>query len=98
MVSRNRSRPSAEVRKAVGRDEATDANEDYLNALEAEMLEAAEKLEFERAAALRDRIMQIKTAQGGGTARPIASAQATSAKAKAKAGGGKKGRARPKPQ
>ena len=88
----------AEVRKAVGRDEVTDANEEYLNALEAEMLKAAENLEFERAAALRDRIMQIKTAQGGGTARPIASAQATSARAKAKAGGGKKGRARPKPQ
>ena len=88
----------AEVRKAVGRDEVTDANEDYLNALEAEMLQAAENLEFERAAALRDRIMQVKTAQGGGTARPIASAQATSAKAKAKAGGGKKGRSRPKPQ
>ena len=88
----------AEVRKAVGRDEVTDANEDYLNALEAEMLQAAENLEFERAAALRDRIMQVKTAQGGGTARPIASAQATGAKAKAKAGGGKKGRSRPKPQ
>ena len=88
----------AEVRKAVGRDELADANEDYLNALEAEMLQAAENLEFERAAALRDRIMQVKTAQGGGTARPIASAQATSAKAKAKAGGGKKGRSRPKPQ
>jgi excinuclease ABC subunit B len=89
---------SAEVRKAVGRDEFTDANEDYLNALEAEMLQAAENLEFERAAALRDRIMQIKTAQGGGAVRPLASAQATSAKAKAKAGGGKRGRSRPKPQ
>ena len=87
-----------EVRKAVGRDELTDANEDYLNALEAEMLQAAENLEFERAAALRDRIMQIKTEQGGGKARPVASAQATSAKAKAKAGGGKRGRSRPKPQ
>ena len=88
----------AEVRKAVGRDELTDANEDYVNALEVEMLQAAENLEFERAAALRDRIMQVKTAMGGGTARPVASAQATGAKAKAKAGGGKKGRARPKPQ
>ncbi len=88
----------AEVRKAVGRDELTDANEDYLNELEAEMLKAAESLEFERAAALRDRIMQIRTAQGGGAARPSATAQATSARARAKAGGGKKGRARPKPQ
>jgi excinuclease ABC subunit B len=86
----------AEVRKAVGRDELTDATEEYLNALEAEMLAAAENLEFERAAALRDRIMQLRTAQGGGLAKPLASPQATSARAKAKAGGGKKGR-RPKP-
>jgi excinuclease ABC subunit B len=67
-----------------------------LNELEAEMLTAAENLEFERAAALRDRIMQIRSAQGGGPARPLATPQATSARAKAKASGGKKGR-RPKP-
>ena len=80
--------------RAVGRDELSDANEEYLNELEAEMLAAAENLEFERAAALRDRILQIRSSQGGGPARPIASAQATSAKAKAKskarAGGGRK--------
>ena len=89
-----------EVNKAVGRDRSGDANEDYLGELEAEMLEAAENLEFERAAALRDRIMQLKSASGGGKARPAASAQATSArdKAKAKAGGAKRGRSRPKPQ
>jgi excinuclease ABC subunit B len=87
----------AEVRKVVGRDETTDANEDYLNELEAEMLKAAEALEFERAAALRDRIMQLKAQLGGGQAKPVATAQATSAKAKAKAGGGKKGMRRPKP-
>ncbi|WP_406693629.1 excinuclease ABC subunit UvrB [Singulisphaera sp. Ch08] len=90
-----------ETRKAVGRDETTDATEEYLNELEAEMLEAAENLEFERAAALRDRILQLRSSQGGGPARPIASAQATSAKAKAKskanAGGGRGGR-KPKPQ
>jgi excinuclease ABC subunit B len=85
----------AEVRKAAGRDELTDANEEYLNALEAEMLTAAENLEFERAAALRDRIMGLRAAQGGGIARPLASPQATSARAKAKAGG-KRG-PRPKP-
>ncbi len=87
----------AEVRKAVGRDEATDANEDYLNELEAEMLAAAENLEFERAAALRDRIMQLKAGKEG-NARPLATAQGTSARDKAKAGGAKRGRARPKPQ
>jgi excinuclease ABC subunit B len=73
------------VRKAVGRDETAEANEEYLNALEAEMLEAAEKLEFERAASLRDRIQQIKATMSGGTARPSASPQGQSARAKAKA-------------
>src|SRR5947209_9067649 len=89
----------AEVRKAVGRDEVTDANEEYLNELEAEMLKAAEALEFERAAALRDRILQLRSALNGGPARPMPSPQATGAraKAKAKAGGGKKGSRRPKP-
>src|SRR4051812_22914305 len=83
------------VRKAVGRDEVTEANEEYLSALEAEMLEAAEKLEFERAAALRDRIQQIRSASGGGPSRPAASPQAqsarTKAKAKARAGRAKRG-------
>ena len=82
----------SEARKAVGRDEATDATEEYLNELEAEMLKAAEGLEFERAAALRDRIMQLKSGRPVGSASP----QATSARAKAKAGGKKTGR-RPKP-
>jgi len=86
----------AEVRKAIGRDETTDADEDYMNELEAEMLKAAESLEFERAAAIRDRIMQLRTGKSGGKDRPNASAQATSARAKAKANG-KKGRPRPKP-
>jgi len=73
------------VRQAVGRDEATDANEEFLAALEAEMLEAAEKLEFERAAALRDRIQDIRSATGRGSARPAASPQAQSARGRAKA-------------
>jgi excinuclease ABC subunit B len=72
------------ARHAVGRDESTDANEDYLNALEAEMLEAAEKLEFERAASIRDKILEIRSAQGGGGPRPSASPQAQSAKSRAK--------------
>ena len=87
----------SEARKAVGRDEETDASEEYLNELEAEMLAAAENLEFERAAALRDRIMQLRSGAGGGKARGPASPQATSARDKAKAGGGKKGQRRPKP-
>ncbi len=61
------------------------------------MLQAAESLEFERAAALRDRIVQLRSAQDGGPARPAASPQATGARAKAKAGQGKRGQRRPKP-
>ena len=60
--------------RAAGRDEMADANEEYLGALEAEMLEAAEKLEFERAAALRDKILELRrprvTAPDGPPPRP----------------------------
>jgi excinuclease ABC subunit B len=46
---------------AVGRgEEAQYITEEYLAELEAEMLAAAEQLEFERAAALRDRINQMR--------------------------------------
>ena len=86
-----------EVRKAVGRDETEDANEEYLGELEAEMLKAAEALDFERAAALRDRIIQVRSTVAGGPTRPAPSPQATSAHAKAKAGRGRKGSNRPKP-
>ena len=37
---------------------------EYINELEAEMLQAAEQLEFETAAAIRDRIMQLKQFKG----------------------------------
>src|SRR3954449_749562 len=75
------------ARKAVGRDEVADASEEYLSALEAEMLEAAEKLEFERAAALRDKIQELRSSKDGGPPRPLATPQSLGARAKAKAGG-----------
>jgi excinuclease ABC subunit B len=80
------------ARQAIGRDETTDSNEEYLAALEAEMLDAAEKLEFERAASLRDKIVALRSAREGGPARPAASPQAQSARgrAKAKSRGGKR--------
>ena len=37
---------------------------EYINELEAEMLEAAQQLEFETAAAIRDRIMQLQQFKG----------------------------------
>ncbi len=50
---------------AVGRtDETQYVTEEYLTELEAEMLAAADALEFERAAALRDRIEQMKDSIG----------------------------------
>jgi excinuclease ABC subunit B len=50
---------------AVGRaDETQYITEEFLNELEAEMVAAAEALEFERAAALRDRIQQMRAQIG----------------------------------
>ena len=50
---------------AVGRaDEAQYITDEYLSELEAEMYAAAENLEFERAAALRDRIQQMRSQMG----------------------------------
>jgi excinuclease ABC subunit B len=80
------------ARRAVGRDESTDATEEYLGNLEAEMLDAAEKLEFERAAALRDKIHELRSAQGDGPRRPAASPQAQSARSKGKAAKARGGR------
>jgi excinuclease ABC subunit B len=50
---------------AVGRkDEKQYITEEYLSELEAEMLQAAEALDFERAAAIRDRIVQLREQMG----------------------------------
>ncbi len=79
-------------RNAAGLDETAEVTTEYLNELEAEMLNAAESLEFERAAALRDRILELKNPSG--QAKPRATPQGTSARDKAKS----KGRStRPKP-
>ena len=54
-----------EANEAVGRsDEAQYITEEYLDELEGEMLAAAESLEFERAAALRDRIEAMRESMG----------------------------------
>jgi excinuclease ABC subunit B len=78
-------------RGAAGMDETTEVTTDYLNELEAEMLKAAENLEFERAAALRDRILELK-GKGDGPGRPRATPQGVSARQKAKSRG--RGRAK----
>ncbi len=65
-----------EARQAIGRDETTNDVEEYLAALEAEMLKAAESLEFERAASLRDRIVSVRAQRSGGPAKPVPTPQA----------------------
>ena len=60
-----------EANAAVGRsDEAQIITEEYLQELEAEMLAAAEALEFERAAAIRDRINALQGPPGQTAAEP----------------------------
>jgi len=55
----------AEANAAVGRsDDAQYITEEYLGELEAEMLAAAESLEFERAASIRDRIQKMRDSVG----------------------------------
>ena len=55
----------AQANAAVGRgDEAVYITEEYIGELEAEMLDAAAALEFERAAALRDRIERMRDSIG----------------------------------
>jgi excinuclease ABC subunit B len=48
------------VQQAAGVDDTQYITQEFVNELEAEMLSAAENLEFERAAQLRDRILQLK--------------------------------------
>ncbi len=80
------------MRQAAGMDETGQVTQDYINELEIEMLKAADELQFERAAALRDRILEAKAQLKGGPARPVASPQAGSARGKGK--GKPRGRAR----
>jgi excinuclease ABC subunit B len=55
----------AKANAAVGRtSEAQYITEEYIDELEAEMLAAADELDFERAAALRDRISQLRDSLG----------------------------------
>ncbi|MFM7128877.1 MAG: excinuclease ABC subunit UvrB [bacterium] len=86
------------TRKAVSRSEEQEITEEYLNELEQEMLSAAESMEFEKAAALRDRILALKAEKDGGPARPEASPQGKSARSRTRSQKSNQGRAtRPRP-
>ncbi len=69
------------AREAAGiRDETKYVTQEYINELEAEMLAAAERLEFERAAQLRDRILELKRQLGeepSVAGKPVATATET---------------------
>ncbi len=55
----------AAANAAVGRDDETQyITEEYINELEAEMMEAASQMEFERAASIRDRIEKMRESIG----------------------------------
>ena len=66
---------------------------EYLNELEAEMLAAAESLEFERAAKLRDRITQLKKQMG----KPVPEESDTTAQKKGRGRGRKSSQRKPNP-
>ncbi len=87
------------AREAGGmKDESQYVTQEFLNELEAEMLAAAQNLEFERAAGLRDRI-QVLQQKVGQKVNPDAEVQsAKHQKARAKNRGRRKGRRVPKPE
>ncbi len=78
-----------EANAKVGRnDESQYITEEFMQELEAEMLAAADNMEFERAAALRDRIVQLKNQMG----KELSAAEVKSYQPKGKKRGGKRER------
>jgi excinuclease ABC subunit B len=67
--------------------------QEYLSELEAEMLAAAESLEFERAAKLRDRIVQLKQQLG----KPVPEDASGAAQKKGGGRGRKRSQRKPNP-
>ncbi|HUY90984.1 MAG TPA: excinuclease ABC subunit UvrB [Pirellulales bacterium] len=85
----------AQANAAVGReDEQVYITEEYLAELEAEMMDAAAAMEFERAAALRDRIEQMRSNIG----KKVGEASVRSATKKERGRRGKSGARIPRPK
>jgi excinuclease ABC subunit B len=83
-----------QANEMVGRtDDQVYITEEYINELEQEMLQAAEALEFERAAAIRDRITHMRDAIG----EPISAVREQSGGFKGRGKKGKRGRV-PRPK
>ena len=85
---------------AAGNDKTVLVTEDYINNMQTEMLKAAEDLDFEKAASLRDRITQLQDQIG----EPLAQVNETKSKYSRKGrkggrGGGRQGRGKvPRPK
>jgi excinuclease ABC subunit B len=77
------------TQKVIGAGESQYVTQEYLSELEAEMLAAAESLEFERAAKLRDQIVELKKQIG----KPVPAGDDSSEQKKS----GRKGRGKRKP-
>lgn len=88
------------VRELVGQKDETDfATQEFLNELEAEMQTAAQELDFERAAQIRDRVLQLKQKMGQSLTATEQAAQLTKPqKGRAKKGQGGRGKRIPKPR
>ena len=83
-----------EANEAVGRTHEDDvATEEFIQALEEEMLEAAEQLDFERAAKLRDRLADIRDGGKGKSKKR----EASSSRRRRRSRGGAKSRV-PRPK
>ena len=85
---------------AAGNEKTVLVTEDYINSMQTEMLKAAEDLDFEKAASLRDRITQLQDQIG----EPLAQVNETKSKYSRKGrkggrGGGRQGRGKvPRPK
>jgi excinuclease ABC subunit B len=85
----------AQANAAVGRtDETVYITEEYIAELETEMLEAAEALEFERAAAIRDRIERMQESIG----EPLAAVESRAKENQRGTGRRRKGTKVPRPK
>ena len=82
------------AQQAAGADETQYVTQEYLNELEAEMMAAADALEFERAAKLRDRILQLKKQMG----QPVAPEQEAAAPKGKNRGRGRRGSGKQTPK
>jgi len=85
----------AEANAMVGRqDDAEYITEEYINELQQEMMDAADALDFERAAALRDRIAQLRESVG----RPIDEVKTGASNRRSRRGKSATGRRVPRPK